>query len=124
MSWTTSKTNGSDCPTCWVNPKWAAYLRDPKNIPFVDVDMTKGTEGLNGYRKPTLGPCKTPENEAGKKYQRDFLAGKVVIPGLKVSVKLTDGSEYGACKPFSAGNAKPKAIRAKIKPAPRVKLDF
>jgi hypothetical protein len=114
MSW--KKSNDGEMHS-WEHPAWAAYFRNPNNLPFVEVDMTKGTKGLNGYRPPRLGPVRVPESKAGAKYQRDFLAGRVTIPGLKVSIKTADGVEFGACKPITCGDPK------KIKPAPKVKLD-
>jgi len=38
------------------------------------------------------------ENPATTKYYNDWEKGKFEIPGLKVSIKLYDGSEFGPCK--------------------------
>jgi hypothetical protein len=110
MPWKNSETNAADCPTCWVHPKWAAYLRDPANIPPVTVDMTKGTQGLRGHKPPRLRKWDYT-NPAHAKYLRDVEAGRVKVEGLKAAFKLADGREW-------EGGAKVKS--GKILPNPRI----
>ena len=112
MAWTNSKTNGSDCATCWVHPKWAAYLRDPANIPLVVVDMTKGTQGLRGYRPPRLRARPDYTTEAHKRYLRDFNAGRVSIPGISFRFTAASGEAWEGC-----GG---KVFNGKIRPAPKI----
>lgn len=117
MSWTNSETNGSDCPTCWVNPAWAKYIREIQNgtrpQPFhSSITLEAGADHLVTYKAPRLGKGDYT-NPALAKYYRDWCNGKFVIPGLRVEIVTAAGSVMGPAK--KSGK--------KITPLKKVKTD-
>lgn len=100
MSWTNSETNEADCPTCWVNPAWARYLREIKTgarpQPFdSSITLEAGADRLADFKVKRLTGRADYLNPELAKYYRDWIAGKFVIPGLRVEIKTAAGTVMG-----------------------------
>lgn len=115
--WVNSETNEADCETCWVHPGWADYEKKVAEgritLPFTTtITFAPGGTPLKPFKPKRLNGLADYENPRLRKFYNDWCAGRITIPGLRVTIKTAAGDVMGPAK----------LVKGRIVPLKKVKI--